>query len=119
VAKKKVPKPKQPASFEESLEQLEAIVVKLEGGKLGLADSLEQYEQGVQHLRACHDILSQAERRIELVSGLDSEGRPRSEPFEDPGDASLDEKGSARGRRRSSKSGQVSKTEVDDASTLF
>jgi len=118
VAKKKAAKAKQP-SFEESLQQLEAIVAKLEDGKLGLADSLEQYEQGVQHLRACYEMLSQAERRIELVSGLDSAGRPRTEPFEDPGGADLDEKGSARSRRRSMKSARSSKSEVDDASSLF
>jgi len=119
VAKKKPVKIKQP-TFEESLEALEAIVAKLEGGQLGLDDSLEQYEQGVKHLRSCYELLSAAERRIELVSGLDESGRPQTERFEDAGGTSLAEKGAARSKRRSSKTTTGrSRSEVDDRSSLF
>ena len=119
MAKKKTAKSKAPA-FEESLAELEAIVGKLEGGQLPLADALEQYEQGVKHLRSCYDRLSAAERRIELVSQVDASGKPQTEAFDDEATASLDEKGAARGRRRSvSRSKSRANEEVDDSESLF
>ncbi len=118
MAKKKVTKSKQP-TFEESLAQLEEIVANLEGGKLELAESLEQYENGVKHLKVCYGLLTEAERRIELVSEVDASGRAQTQPFEDAGDESLDKKSAARSRRRSSKSNQSASREVDDGSSLF
>ncbi len=100
MAKKKTAKNKQ-LSFEESLEKLEEIVAALEGGQLTLAESLQQYEAGVGHLKACYDQLEHAERRIEKVTGLDEEGRPVTEPFADEGDAPVEQKARARSRRRS------------------
>ena len=102
MAKKKVAKTKKP-TFEESLAQLEEIVANLEGGKLGLADSLQQYEQGVKHLNACYGQLTEAERKIELVNDVDPSGKARTQPFEDQEGESLEEKSSARSRRRSVK----------------
>ena len=123
MPKKKSTKSKHP-SFEESLDELETIVAKLEGGQLGLAESLEEYELGVKHLRSCYDQLSTAERRIELVSQVDASGKPQTDPFDDESTASLDEKGAARSRRRSVKSAAPKKkrppsTEVDDTTSLF
>ena len=119
MAKKKIAKSKQP-TFEESLEQLESIVAKLEGGQLGLAESLEEYESGVKHLKSCYQQLSAAERRIELVSKVDADGEPQTEDFDDESSASLDEKGTTRNRRRSvPKSKRRSSSEVDDSSSLF
>ncbi len=109
-------------TFEQSLEQLEEIVAKLEGGDLPLSESLEQYEQGTQHLKACHKMLSQAERRIELVAGVDASGQPRTEPFCDADDVeneSLTTKGASRSRRRSTKTRSKPQDEVDDSSSLF
>jgi len=119
MAKKKIAKSKQP-SFEESLDELETIVTKLEGGQLPLADSLEQYESGVKHLKSCYDQLSAAERRIELVSRVDASGQPQTEPFDDEASASLDEKGTTRNRRRSATQAKSrTSDEVDDSSSLF
>lgn len=121
MAKKKVAKRKssQP-SFEESLDELESIVAKLEGGQLGLADSLEEYERGVKHLKSCYQQLSAAERRIELVSKVDADGNPQTDAFDDESSAALDEAGTKRNRRRSTtKSKRRTDTEVDDASSLF
>ncbi len=89
-----------PASFEESLARLEQIVRALEDGNLGLAESLAQYEQGVKLLAQCYAFLEQAERKIELLTGVDDEGRPLTEPFGDPGGTTLEEKAQARSRRR-------------------
>lgn len=87
-------------SFEEALEQLEGIVHQLEEGEIGLDESLEQYEKGVKLLRRCYDLLHRAERRIELLNGVDAEGNPISSPMADPALAS-DER--APGRRCSTR----------------
>jgi exodeoxyribonuclease VII small subunit len=68
-------------SFEESLGSLETIVAKLESGELGLGDALEAYEQGIGQLKACHRLLEAAERRIEILSGVDAEGNPVLQSF--------------------------------------
>lgn len=89
-------------SFEASLDELESIVAELEGGKLGLSDALARYELGVKHLKSCHRWLQEAERKIELLSGMDAQGNPITEPFDDQQLDSLEEKAAARGRRRTS-----------------
>ena len=73
--------PFDPPSFEAALASLEAIVHDLEDGELGLAEALARYEQGIKHLRHCYDLLEQAERKIELLTGVDSEGRAKTVPF--------------------------------------
>ncbi len=67
--------------FEEALADVESIVAKLEGGELGLTDSLQQYEIGVKRLKQCHALLQQAERRVTLLSGVDEDGNVIGEPF--------------------------------------
>ena len=54
-------------TFEESLDQLEAIVRKLEDGDLPLEESLELFEKGVMLSRECKERLARAERRIEVL----------------------------------------------------
>ena len=70
-------------SFEETLQHLEEIVHLLEEGNLGLDEALARYEEGVRLLRQSYDLLRHAERRIELLSGVDAEGNPISRPFDD------------------------------------
>ena len=69
--------------FEEAIERLEAIVRALEDGELGLEEALGRYEEGVKMLRHAHSLLERAERRVELLTGVDSEGQPQTEPFDD------------------------------------
>ena len=99
---KKAPKstPAEKPSFEQSLDKLERIVHQLEEGEIGLAESLARYETGVKTLRRCYDLLERAERRIELLSGVDADGNPITTPMDDEA-LSLEEKASSRGRRRS------------------
>jgi exodeoxyribonuclease VII small subunit len=112
-------------SFEESLEELEKIVAELESGKLGLADALARYEQGVKHLKGCQQLLERAERKIELLSGVDAEGNPITQAFEEAEDVSLEEKAISRGQRRTTvtKSSSVKismrNSDVDDPNRLF
>jgi exodeoxyribonuclease VII small subunit len=108
--------------FEDTLKELESIVGKLESGKLGLEESLAQYEQGVRHLKQCYQLLQHAERRIELVNGLDASGNPLTVTLNDDDETSLAAKGDARSRRRSAvatKAAKPPQDEVDDESSLF
>ena len=70
-------------TFEESLQELEETVQRLEEDSLGLQDALACYEQGVKHLRRCYRSLEQAEQRIEMLTGLDAEGSAVTQPFHD------------------------------------
>ncbi len=88
------------SSFEQSLQRLDEIVHQLEEGQLGLGDSLERYEEAVGHLKHCQKALETAERKIELLAGVDAEGNPVTEPFDDR-EMTLDEKAASRSRRRS------------------
>jgi exodeoxyribonuclease VII small subunit len=56
----------------------------------------------VKHLKSCHELLARVERKIELLSGMDAEGNPITEPFDEQEHESLEEKAAARGRRRTS-----------------
>jgi exodeoxyribonuclease VII small subunit len=87
-------------TFEQALAQLETIIRELEDGQIGLADGLTRYEQGVQLLKQCYQGLENAQRRIELLSRIDADGNPVTEPFDDQA-ISLEEKAQSRGRRRS------------------
>ena len=93
--------PSNPPSFEDALKRLEEIVHALEEGELGLNEALERYEEGVKLLRQSYELLQRAERRIELLSGVDSEGNPVTEPFDDTATFDKRESGKSRSRRRS------------------
>ena len=110
-------------TFEEALENLEAIVHDLEEGQIGLAQALERYEAGVKLLKQCYELLEGAERRIELLSGFDTAGNPVVAPFDDESSQSRNEKGQVRSRRRSAsrseEAGSDVSTNVDSPGTLF
>jgi exodeoxyribonuclease VII small subunit len=107
------------------LAELESIVGELEGGKLGLADALARYEQGVKHLKSCHALLERAERRIEILSGVDATGKAIAKPFDEGEYASLEERAAARGKRRTGEAAPTargrtaSSDDVDAGSRLF
>ena len=107
-------------SFEEAMERLEAVVGQLEDGRLGLNASLDQYELGVKYLRRCYRELERAERKIELLSGIGESGEVVAEPFGEA-DMSLEQKQSARSRRRSRPASdpEASGPAMDDPSSLF
>jgi len=69
------------ASFEQSLEELEALVEKLERGQLTLDESLELFERGMKLARICNQKLSTAERKIEIL--IEENGNLRTESFID------------------------------------
>ena len=67
--------------FEKSLQQLEKIVTQMEGGELGLEESLNQFEQGIKLAKKCQDTLSTAEHRVEQL--IEKNGLQQTIPFED------------------------------------
>ena len=54
--------------FESAIAELEKIVKELEDGDMALEKSLALFERGVELSRYCHDQLSAAQRRIEILS---------------------------------------------------
>lgn len=69
------------ADFEQSLDELEQIVQRMEKGELSLDDSLRAYEQGVALYRKCRGALDQAELRVRLLTDpTDPDG---ARPFQD------------------------------------
>ena len=89
-----------PIDFEGALSRLEEVVQEMEGDQLGLAESLERYEEGVKLLKQCQQQLEKAERRIEVLSGIDADGNPVTEPFDEDEGGSLEEKSASRSKRR-------------------
>ncbi len=89
-------------TFEEALAGLEQIVRDLEEGQIGLAESLARYEQGVHLLKLCYGLLEGAERKIEVLSGVDAAGKPVVVPFEDESSFEREQTGPPRGRRKRS-----------------
>lgn len=94
----------QTPSFEDALRRLEEIVHSLEEGDIGLNEALQRYEEGVKLLRQSYDLLQRAERRIELLVGVDAEGNPITQPFDDTATFDPDAPAKRRSRRRSSPS---------------
>ena len=54
--------------FEKALEDLEKIVEAMESGELTLDQALKKYEEGVGLVRACQAKLTEAEKRIEVLT---------------------------------------------------
>jgi len=71
----------QTPSFEAALLQLGDIVSRLEGGSLGLSESITAYEQGVALLRQLHNELSNAEQRVRMLTSVDQHGCPTTGPM--------------------------------------
>jgi exodeoxyribonuclease VII small subunit len=99
MAKKKAEEPEENIDFEGSLRELESIVRRLEQGSGGLDDALQDYAQAIVLMRACTLRLESAERKIEILSGVDAEGNPITRAMNDE-ELSLEDKQSTRDKRR-------------------
>ena len=64
--------PSRVAEFENSLDELEQLVQRMEGGDLSLDDSLKTYERGIALYRNCQTALEQAELRVKLLYDPDA-----------------------------------------------
>ncbi|MBI1319757.1 MAG: exodeoxyribonuclease VII small subunit [Candidatus Hydrogenedens sp.] len=72
--------------FEKDLEQLEQIVSALEEGGLSLDDSLQRFEEGIKLARRCEKALSEAEKKIEILT-KNADGELEAEPFDEDEEA--------------------------------
>lgn len=67
------------SNFEDSMEELEKIVVELESGKLNLDESINKFEQGIKISKDCNKILEDAEKKITIL--LEKNGNIEEENF--------------------------------------
>jgi exodeoxyribonuclease VII small subunit len=56
-------------SFEKALEELEALVSRMEEGKLPLEESLAAYQRGSELVKFCESKLSDAQARVAILEG--------------------------------------------------
>jgi exodeoxyribonuclease VII small subunit len=67
--------------FEDDLKKLQKIVEDLSSGKITLGESLKKYEEGVKIAQSCSLILSEAQRKVELL--MKKDGKVSLEKFDD------------------------------------
>ena len=56
-------------TFEKALEELEALVARMEDGKLPLEESLVAYQRGADLIKYCESRLTEAQARIAILEG--------------------------------------------------
>ncbi len=56
-------------TFERALEELEALVGRMEDGKLPLEESLAAYQRGAELIKFCESKLTDAQARIAMLDG--------------------------------------------------
>jgi exodeoxyribonuclease VII small subunit len=55
------------SGLEKSLEELEALVERLESGDLSLEQALAEFERGIKLTRECQTALKDAEQKVEIL----------------------------------------------------
>jgi len=104
-------------TFEEAMESLETIVRRLEQGGGPLDEALADYSTAIGLLKTCNGRLEKAERRVEILSGVDAQGNPITRPVADA-ESTLEEKQQSRSSRRSASSTKT-RSDDSDAAGLF
>jgi len=61
--------PVETLSFEQALDELDALVRRMESGQLGLDDSIAAYKRGADLARFCQAKLAAAEEQIKVLDG--------------------------------------------------
>ncbi len=100
-------------TFEEAMHELESIVRRLEQGGGPLEEALGDYSVAIGLLRSCNGRLQTAERRVEILSGVDAQGNPVTVPMDDR-ESSLDEKQNSRSQRRSAAGAKEAAVKPDE-----
>lgn len=67
-------------TFEQSIKQLEQIVVELESGELTLEQAIKKFEEGMELSKFCSQKLEETERKITLLM-QNSAGQAVEKPF--------------------------------------
>jgi exodeoxyribonuclease VII small subunit len=63
------PAPADSLTFEKALEELEALVQRMEDGRLPLEESLAAYQRGAELIKFCEGRLTDAQARISVLEG--------------------------------------------------
>jgi exodeoxyribonuclease VII small subunit len=63
------PAPDDLLTFEKALDELEALVARMEDGKLPLEESLAAYQRGAELIKFCESKLTDAQARIAVLEG--------------------------------------------------
>lgn len=63
------PIPVSELTFEQALEELEALVARMEDGELALEASLAAYQRGAELIKHCEGKLGAAQARIAVLEG--------------------------------------------------
>ena len=69
-----------PATFEQNLSRLDAIVRRMDDANLPLEEALVLYEEGMKLSECCHRQLNEAEGRVEILTRK-AGGKMVAEPF--------------------------------------
>jgi len=69
MAQKPPSPPDAELTFEKALEELEALVARMEDGKLPLEESLAAYQRGAELIKFCESKLADAQARIAILDG--------------------------------------------------
>jgi exodeoxyribonuclease VII small subunit len=69
-----------PKSFEDALAELEQILSAIEGGQVGLEESLVKYERGTFLIQHCRGVLNTAEKQIEVLTTTSEGGSESTAP---------------------------------------
>ena len=67
VMKVDMARQKKNPGFEQSLNELQTLVERLESGDLSLEESLSTFEQGISLTRECQSALQDAEQRVQVL----------------------------------------------------
>ena len=67
-------------AFEDALEELEAIVERMEDGEPSLEESLKLFERGMDLTRRCQKALDEAEQRIRTLAATEN-GSPAIDAY--------------------------------------
>ena len=59
--------PNKIGEFEDSLDELEKLVARMEGGEMSLDESLQSFERGIALYRNCQGALEEAQLRVKLL----------------------------------------------------
>ncbi len=71
MSKESPPEPGPPPdemTFEQAIGELESVIERIEGGEVGLEESLAEYRRGAALLKRCRKILDVAEQEIEQIT---------------------------------------------------
>ncbi|KAF1301332.1 MULTISPECIES: exodeoxyribonuclease VII small subunit [Enterococcus] len=69
-------------TFEESLQELEQIVTRLEQGDVPLEEALQAFQKGMVLSKQCQDTLTKAEKTLTKMMSENNEEKPFEEAAE-------------------------------------